>query len=186
MRPNYEPEYVEPQIHSIATSSTNNPPPLPPPATIAKATQSPPPQPPTHTIPGSLPAGSRVPKQGQRADIQQMSKSSSPSQGRLSAIVGRVGNVLSSWMKPHSQNQPVYPHPMTHPPHIPPRVPPAQQTHPIPIPIHTPPHTDVDMVHEEEREISSDLNPRNRSIPALPKSGEPFVWSHTPFQTIPI
>ena len=42
------------------------------------------------------------------------------------------------------------------------------------------------MVHEEERERSPDLNPRNRSIPALPKSGEPFPWSHTPFQSIPI
>ena len=66
MRPNYQPEHVEQQIHPMASSSTssiNNPPSLPPPVSIAKAPQSPPlPSPPTHTIPGSLPAGSRVPK----------------------------------------------------------------------------------------------------------------------------
>ena len=149
MRPNYEPEHPEPQIHSMASSSTSstiNPPPLPPP-------QSPPlPSPPTHTIPGSLPAGSRVPKQGQRADIQQMSKSSSSSQGPLSAIVGRVGNALSSLMRPQTRSQTVYPHPMTHPPLLPAqRTPPAKQTQPEPIPILTPPLTDVDMVHEERK-----------------------------------
>ena len=177
MRPNYEPEHPEPQIHSMASSSTssiNDPPPLPPPASIGKAPPQSPPPPPIHTIPGSLPAGFRVPKRGERADIQQMSKPSSPSKGRLSAIAERVGNAWSTWIRPQSPNQsPSLPYPMTHPPHIPPpRAPPAQQTQPEPIPIHTPPHTDVDMVHEES-ERSPDLNPRNRSIPALPKSVEP-------------
>ena len=169
MRPNYVPEHVEPQIYSIASSPTSSiidPPPLPPPASIAKAT---PKLPPTHTIPGpgSLPAGSRFPKQGQRADVQRMSKASSSSPSRLSAFVGSVGNALSSWMnraRSPSQTPPPLPHPPPRGP--PPRGPPAQQTHPKSVPIYTPPYTDadVDMAPiEEEGERSSDLRPERQS-----------------------
>ena len=122
-RPNYEQEYHEPQIQSIDTSSTSEPPPLTPPTTIGKA------PPPTRATPGSLPARSRVPKQGQRANIQPMSKSSFPSRGRLSEFAGRLGNALSSWMNSQSPSPPL-PYHMSHPPHLPkPPPPPPQQTH---------------------------------------------------------
>ncbi|MFM7985593.1 MAG: hypothetical protein ACKPKO_40405, partial [Candidatus Fonsibacter sp.] len=76
--------------------STLTGPPLPQQSTLA----GPPlPPPPVVTVPGSLPAGARVPKKkkGQRADIHYMSKADNPnkatsSRGQLAGLVDIVGN----------------------------------------------------------------------------------------------
>ena len=97
------PERGEPQIQPVSLhdqlpepeSLTDQPPPLPPPASLVVAQSSQPPA--AATAPGSLPAGALVPKKGQRADVQRMSKADSASEatssrGRLAGLANIVGN----------------------------------------------------------------------------------------------
>ena len=94
-----EPTHINYTEHT-PTGSTNEPPPLPPPLTVAKS-------PPT-TNPRSLPAGARVPNNGQRADVQRMSQSSSrgESPGLFSGLASRLSSLFGRSPSPKASAPP--------------------------------------------------------------------------------
>ncbi|MFM7989114.1 MAG: hypothetical protein ACKPKO_58355, partial [Candidatus Fonsibacter sp.] len=109
----------EPQLQPISVQG----PPLPPPSSRT-APPSPPPPPPVATVPGSLPAGARVPKMGERADIQAMSSSSKASSpATTSGVIDTLQNMWHNQpsfskhtQRPSRQGNQVFPRPLPPPP----------------------------------------------------------------------